>query len=183
MNLSDRDRRALIIGSVLLAALLVVRFAVLPWLDDWRQVRDRIDSTTETLHSLDRKVKRRDHLHEQLARTYGPAASKPLTDVQTTQVAFHKTVQDVLGAAGIKFESIKSQPVKPIRKLPGISLVPVQISGKCQIAQLAKFLAQAQRADMVMIVDRMNVSVNAKKRTELSVTMVLATLAQKEQSS
>lgn len=171
------------IGAVLLAAILVVRFAVLPWVDHWRDVSDRIDLTQQRLAGFQQKISRLDHLNTQLRKAYGPAVDKPLEQVQPTQVAFHKTVEELFKAAGIKVKSKDTQKVRPIKDVPDTVLVPVQVRAECQIGQLAKLLAQVRQADRLVVIDRLNVDAVPKKPGHLNLTMVLATLAKQEPPS
>ena len=133
---------------------------------------------TKTLRSLDRKVQQADFLRDELYVFYGSALDKPLQPVQPTQAAFHQAVQDVLKAAGLKFDRIDQQKVKPIKKIPETVLVPVHIRGKCKITQFANFLAKVSQAELLMMVDRFHITSNAKK--ELEIDIVLATLAKRE---
>ena len=42
MNLSTRDRRAIIVGVIILSAILVVEYGLVPWIDSWGDARARI---------------------------------------------------------------------------------------------------------------------------------------------
>ena len=180
-NLNQRDRRAVMVGAALLVAILVVRYAVFPWFDHWSDQRDRIDSNTSLLGGLE-AMHRRIEMHKtNLHALYGPAVDRALQDVQVTKVTFHKTVQESLKAAGLKFDKIREQKARPLRKTPGLVIVPLQLSGaKCKIDQLAKFLAKTRRSQMIIMVDRLNVAVSGDK---LEVDIVVATLAAEERRS
>ena len=178
-NMSTRDRRAVVIGTVALAAILIVKFAVLPWIDHWRDARDRIDQARATLTEYENKSTRLTNLQRRLAQTYGQAVEQPLDDVKATKIGFHKVVQDLLTAGGFRLESMQPQAVRSIRKqVPGVALLPVRVVGKCQMQQLAKCLAEVRKAARLILVERIDVSSDPKKPTELSVTMVLATPAE-----
>jgi len=179
MNISSRDRRAMVVGGVALAAILVVKFAVMPWAYQWLDTRDDIRQVRDTLASYETRFKRLEVLNKRLVLTYGKAVGEPLEDIELTRVRFHKVVQDVLKAAGFKMESLQPQAARSIRKrVPGVAVFPIRVVGKCQIQQLAKCLAQVRAAPCLIIVDRVNVTSDPKNPSQLSVTMVLAALAE-----
>ncbi|MAE65369.1 MAG: hypothetical protein CMJ18_13945 [Phycisphaeraceae bacterium] len=179
MNISARDRRAVLTGALLLVAIFVVRYAVMPWIDHWTDVRAAIDVDHRRLVDIERQTRRVELLDRQLDRTYGSAARRPLEDVPATQVAFHKTVKQVLTEAGIGFERIDEQSVRPLKRVPGTVLVALQVRGRCKIDQLAKFLARTHQADMLILVERISASKRSDKPDQLDVVLVLTTLAEK----
>ena len=179
MNISARDRRAVIVGVAALSVILVAKFAVVPWIDHWLDTRDGIQQARDTLEAYKTKLKRLEYLNKRLTCTYGQAIEEPLTDLKSTRIHFHKAVQDVLKNSGVQMQSLQPQAVRSIKKhVPGVAVLPVRIVGKCQLPQLAKCLAQVRAAPCLMIVDRVDVTSDPKKPTELSVTMVLATLVE-----
>ena len=179
MNISTRDRRALVIGGAALAAIVVVKFAVMPWVDHWLDTRESIQNARATLKDCETKLRKLSQLNTRLTPTYGPAIEEPLTDMESTRVRFHKVVQDVLKAGGFQMQSLQPQATRSIRKhVPGVAVLPVRVVGKCQLPQLAKCLAQVRAAPCLIIVDRVIVTSDPKNPSQLSVTMVLATLAE-----
>lgn len=179
MNLSARDRRAVIVGGVALGVIVVVKFALIPWLDHWGDIRNRSDQARATLTEYGDKSNRLTSLHERLTQTYGQAVGQPLDDVQAAKISFHKVVQDVVQTSGLRLESMQPQVVRSIRKqVPGVALLPVRVVAKCQMQQLAKLLAELRKATCLIVVERLDVNSDPQKPTELSVTMVLATVAE-----
>ena len=179
MNISARDRRALIVGISALAVILVLKFAVMPGIDYWLATRDSIRNANATLEAYKIKLKRLEYLNKRLAHTYGQSIEKPLTDLKSTRIHFHKAVQDVIKTSGIQMQSLQPQAVRSIKKhVPGVAVLPVRVVGKCQLPQLAKCLAQVRAAPCLIIVDRVDIASDPKKPNELSVTMVLATFVE-----
>lgn len=177
-QLTQRDRRVLLVGAVVLGAIVLVKFAAMPWLDHWSAVRDQIKTQKAMLTQLNRQFQRLDAAHALLQRDYGPALQEPLQDVEETSIRFNKTVQDVLQAGGIQAETIAVQSVRPLRDVPGVALVSFQIRGKCQIASLAKALHQMRTSEQLIIVDQINARPPDKnKPAELEITLILSTPA------
>ena len=181
MKLGARDRRALVGGGVFLAAVLIAWFGLLPAVEHWQNVRAQTQVTAASLDSLQEKVTRLNQTRDALAAAYGPGLSKPIEAEPETRLAFRHAVVDVLKKAGVKTKSIKPQREKPIRAVPGTVLLSMKVNGQCQLPQLAKFLAETQQADMLILIDRIHVTRNNKKPQELMVDIVLATVARREQ--
>ena len=126
-------------------------------------------------------VQRLDAAHALLQGNYGPALQEPLQDIEETSIRFNKTVQDVLQAGGLEYETIAVKGVRPLRDVPGVALVSFQIRGKCQIGSLAKALHQMRTAEQLMIVDQISARPPDKnKPAELEVTLILSTPALEE---
>lgn len=180
MALVTRDRRAILLGASALGLILLVRFALVPWIESWSEARAGIASAREEVGQLRTKMRKLLILRERLVGTHGAAAAKPLEDLEATRIAFLAAVQKALGAGGMQYRSIDPQSVKSLRDLPGIVLLQLQVKANCQLSQLAKTLAEMQKAERLIIVDRVTASGQEKKPGKLEVTLVLATLAEQE---
>lgn len=181
MNLSARDRRTVVVGGILLAVILIIKFTLMPWLDHWGDLRVRIARSHATLQANERKSKHLTSLEQRLVRSYGKAVTRPLDDVEETRRRFNRVVYDVLKAGGFKMQRTQPQAARSIRtQVQGVTLLSMRVVGTCQLQQLAKCLAQVRQAEHLIIIDRVDAVSNPKKPTELTVTMVLATLAEEE---
>ena len=180
MKLTDRDRRAMTVGGICLVALLIVRFAVMPWVDQWSAARDRAASLRVELSKLNDQSNDLQMLSRMLDKAYGEAPGKPLEDVENTQIAFNKSVQEMLKAGGIGFQSIKEQNPRPIKKIPNTWWVSVEVDGKGKVDQLAKCLAAIRKTEQLIVVDRITAKNDQKKPGNLSLKLVLGTLAYEE---
>jgi hypothetical protein len=178
MKLSWRDRRAVLVGAAALLAVFLVRYALIPWIHSWQAARGRVAAARAELDDVRSTMQRLLRVRDRTLATYGQAVAKPLEDVEATRIAFLKTVQDVLRAGGVEYKSIDPQPTKALRELPGVEWVPCEVKGSCQLAQLAKCLAELRKAEKLVIVDRITASGGEKEPGKLEVSLVLATLAE-----
>jgi type II secretory pathway component PulM len=186
MKLSPRDRRAIVLGAVVLLGILAVRLVLVPWWDSWSDARERIQRCSAELEKMERKMDRLLRINKRLEEMYGSAAMKPIQDIETVRIHFPKTITDVLKAGGIGFEIITQRPGKALREVPGVEFVPFQIQGKCKVAQLAKCLAEMRKTKTLVILDRVTATAIQKKKKgkqeqgQLNVTLVLGTLVKGE---
>ncbi len=176
MNLSQRDKRAIVLGAWSLGVILLMYFIVLPWFASWGDARDRIDRSRTQLDNLKRDLDSLLRKQRHLQESYGPSVLKPIEDAATVKVTFQGTIAKVLKQGGITYESISPRPARTMRDIPGVQLLPFQIKGKCKVDQLAKFLGEMRKSESLMILDRFTVSGIQKKKGQLDLSMTIATL-------
>ena len=182
MTMTPRDRRALILGAGVLAAIFGFNFVLMPLLDSWSTAREQADEAGGQLDQIESRLRRVVGQRRRLARIYGPAVNAPLQDAETAQANLFKVAQDVLKAGGFKDPVYQFQPARPVRDVPGVEHVPLQIRGKCGLQQLTRCLAGMRKAPSLVIVDRLTITNDLKKPGQLTVTLVLGTLATTERS-
>jgi hypothetical protein len=176
-NLSPRDRRAVIFGGVGLGVILLLRLLVIPIWDSWSSARDRGEVYGKELVQLNRSLRRALGQRQRLIRMYGPAVSKPLADEQTARIQLFESAKDVFGSGGMNVKNYQHQRTRPLREIPNVSLVTLQVRGQCKLEQLTQCLRKMTNSKSLMIVQSMNLANNEKQLGQLDVTLVLATLA------
>lgn len=175
--MTDRDRRALIGGVAVLAVLLGYRYLAMPVIDSWSEARQRIAVASEAQASMQRQMSRLKSQRRQLESVYGEAVSRPLPDVDTARANFIKAVEDSLKANGLESQGVRSQPVRPIREVSGVSLVGLQVECTGQSRQLVRWLADLSASDPLMLVDSLRTSPDTRRPDRVQVSMVVATFA------
>ena len=178
MNLSPTDRRALVLGGAGLLLILVTRLLVMPWIDSWAAARASTADADEQMAAMAARLRSALVQRKWLARTYGPGVAKELQDQDAAQMSLYEGAQEVLKAAGLKATVYHPQAPRPVRQLPGTSLVSLQVSSKCALGQLLKLLAGLREAEILILVDRLSVTNSEREPGTLEVTLVLAALAE-----
>ena len=182
MTLSPRDRRAILLGAVGLLIILAGRFVLLPWIDSWKDARRSIAEARVELGEAERQIYRVLGQRRRLEKIYGPAVNKALDNRQSAQVKLIEGVQEVFKTGGVKLTGYDPQRPKSLREVPGVEVVAWQIRAKCKLPQLVKCLAGMRKSETLIIVDWFSVVNNEKKPGELEITMMVATLAEKEKT-
>lgn len=182
MTLAVRDRRAILLGAVGLLIILAGHFAVIPWIDSWKDARKAIAATRVELGKAQDQIRKVLGQRRRLEEIYGPAVNKALKNRQSAQVSLIKAVQDVFKTGGCKLTGYQPQRCRSLAAVPDVELVPLQIRAKCQLPQLVKCLAGMQKSETLILVDWFSVTNNEKKPGELEITMMVATLAEKEKT-
>lgn len=177
-KMSPRDRRAMILGGALLGAIVLLRLTLIPLWDSWSSARDRSRVYGEELVELNRSLRHVLGQRERLARVYGPGVREALSEEQSARMNLLQSAQDVFNGGGVRLTDYQPQRARPIRDIPNVSLVALQVRGQCQLPQLVKCLARMAQTKPLMIVQSMNIANNEKQPGQLDVTLVLATLAE-----
>jgi hypothetical protein len=179
-RLGSRDRRAILMGALLLGALFGHEYALQPWLASWAQARQTIELAQQ--HRLDEQTLqlRLEAERGRLKRIYGPGALQPLAPAQQVRISFVKTVEDLVKSAGLASQGVRDLPLRPLRDVPGAVLVGLQIEATGQQQQLAQCLAKMSQAPTLICFDTLNVTADPRRPQQLSVTLVLWTIAMEE---
>ena len=182
MNLSPRDRRAVLIGAATLLIVLAANYLLMPWIDSWSNAREQIAQDRRQLTHIQRQIRTVLWQRERLEQLYGPAVKEPLEDRQTAQLNLIKAVQDVFKSGGVKLSDYQPQRSRPLSEVPGVEVIPLQIRGKCNLSQLTKCLSAMQEGKMLMVVESFSIANNLKKPGELEISMTISTLAQQPEA-
>jgi hypothetical protein len=183
MNLSTRDRRAILIGGIGLAAVLLFNVLLLPWINDWLAARDQIAASRTELTDLEQQLRVLVRLHDRLDDVYAGGGSQPLIRADDAQVRGPEIIRKVLTQGGLGVQNIKSLPVSQVRPVEDGVLVPFEAQGGCRVEQLVQFLSQMSKAEAILIIERLNVVNAAQDPGNLTINITLSMLAQQEKKS
>ncbi len=176
MSLSKRDKRAIVLGSAGLVLALAVRLVIIPWLDADSQ-SSQADLMAAQLDQYTSQLRRVVSLRARLAKQYGPAAEKPLKDIQEAKLVLFDSAAAILKQGGFQKPEYLPQKPKRLPDIKGVRLVSLRVSGTCRLQQLTSMLQEMANADALLIVDHLTINTIPKKQGQLKVTMVLGTLA------
>lgn len=182
MNLSNRDRRAVLLGAALLAALGLAQWIVLPWIADWRDARSRITAARFELTELETQVRRLVTQRRRLREALGPAVGKPLPSADEARVRFVQIAERIMAAGGIKTSGVRPQPARPLQDVEGVSLVTLRAEGVGRSDRLAACLAAVHELDEWILIDQISVTEQRGRPGQVAVSLVLAAPARQEQS-
>lgn len=183
MNLSRRDKRAVVIGGLVLVVLLGYRYVAAPLTASWQNARQRIAETSAVRAAWRARANRLAAQQRRLEPIYGKAIGEPLPMVAKARANFVKTVQDILQSSGMSSQSVQSQPLRPLREVPGVALVALQVRTSGKPRQLMKALAAMRKADQLILVQSLSAEPGGERSKKMSISMVLATLANMEETA
>ena len=178
MALTQRDRRAVLIGLALLGLALLGRFVVMPAYGHWRDVRAAAVAQDEQLTQIERTLNRRDAVFDRLRSKYGDAVDAELLDVDQTRVVFPKAIEQALQQSGVAVQSIDLQAVRRVRQVSGVSMVSLRVRATCKPTAISKLLKALRETDRITVVERLDLTMaNPGRRDQWTVGLVVATPA------
>lgn len=180
MTMSDRDKKAILLGGLVLGCLIGYRFVMMPVLDSWSDARQRIAQVSAAQSSLDAQVMRLQSQRRQLEVVYGQGIAQPLPPVDVARANFVKTVEDLLKSSGMTSQGVRSQPLRPLREVAGVALVGLQVDCTGQPQQLMRCLANMSAGDQLILVDSVRAAPDSRRPDRMQVSMVVTTLAKME---
>ncbi len=174
--MNDRDRRALVIGVVLVAAAGAYRFGLSPALDHWREARSVAAQRQAVVDDLHAKLGRRDALMARLEPRFGPGVHEPLDAAENVQITFPRAVQQAISRGGGKPTQIEVQGLKRIRGVTGVELLSLRVRIDCPSRSIPEILQQLRAAELPVIVESLDmVMANNNRRDEWRLSMTLST--------
>ncbi len=159
-SLSQRDRRAIILGAAALLGLVVVRWGLMPFVNSWQGTRAEIASCRGELDTLESQLRLLLGQRRRLESMYGPAVHKPPGDADAETLKFREAIQTAVGSSGMREPKYTPQPARVVPSLQGVQTIGMRVRGQCQLAQLTRCLAELRAADCLIIVDNISITSN-----------------------
>lgn len=166
-KLGERDIRALKIGAVCVAAILVFLFAT--WLRDrWGKVRDEGAEVRAQLEAISV-----DKTRQAALMSIVPVFEMPVIE-EEQKFLFRKKLDEQLKKAGIK-----SKPLQILTAgkspVPGYKLLRIKCSAKCRFGQVFDLLARLNENPYLVGIEEMRIQCDPKKRQEVDLTLTVST--------
>lgn len=180
MTMSQRDRRAILLGSGAILFVAGYLYVVSPWLQSWSDARQRLQLAETQRAALVAEDARLESLRRTLGPFYGSGLGTPLPPVAEVRVGFVKTVQELLKQNGLESRDVRSQPLQPLREVPGVGLVALEVDCQGQVQGLMQALTKLSQAERPIVVQRMNVEPDTQRPDQMRVSLTLATFAKLE---
>ncbi len=167
-RLSERDRRALKLGIVGVVLVPVFFLCVVPWFEDWRQVRKQLTARREMM----KKITTVDSRLFSLV----PKFSIP-RDEKSQGTLFRDEFSRQLKQAGIKAKSVQLVSSRKQRQISGYKCLQLQCRGECGFGQVVDLLAALNGNPYFVGVEAISLKCDAKDRNKMDVTLTVSTYA------
>ncbi len=167
-KLSKRDIRALKIGAVCVAAILVFLFATW-WRERWAKVREEGAEVIAQLEAISEDKTRQAGL-----MSIVPVFEMPIIE-EEQKFLFRDKFDEQLKKARIK----SSKPLQILTagksQQPGYKLLRIKCSAKCRFGQVFDLLARLNENPYLVGVEEMRIQCDPKKRQEVELNLTVST--------
>ena len=166
-KLSQKDIRAIKIGAVGIAAILVFAF-VSEWTGHWTKARASLDALKEKLELIDV-----DKAKQAGLMSIVPVFEMPQEE-ETQRFLFRDKLNEQLKQAGIKSEPLQVVSVGKSR-LTGYRLLRLKCSSKCKFTQVLDLLADLKENPYLVGVEELRIKCDQKKPQEVELDLTVST--------
>lgn len=167
-KLSQRDKRALKIGAVCAAAILVFVFAT-KWFEHWAEVRKSIAEKRAKLEAI-----RVDKARQEGLLSIVPVFETPQEE-EEQMFQFREKFNEQLKKAGIKGEPIRVLRTRRKQHGTNYKLLCLQSRGKCNFEQVLNLLAGLRENPYLVGIEELKMECDPKKRREFKVDLTVST--------
>jgi hypothetical protein len=154
-RLSQREKRTLKIGGVLVAAILVFAFGT-KWIDDWRETRNSLAEIRAKLKVIDVDEAKQAGLFSIV-----PVFEMPQVE-EKQKILFRDKLDEQLKRAGIRSEPLQVLPVAKARQA-GYKSLRLKCTAKCKFGQVLDLLARLKENPYLVGIEEMRIKCDTKK--------------------
>jgi hypothetical protein len=169
MKLSERDRRALIIGAVGAAGILAFAFGT-KWVGHWTEVRRSIAEKRATLAGVE--VER---AQQKRLMSIVPVFEDP-NEEEEQKIRFRDKFSEQLKKAGFK----RGAPIRVLRARSaqagtGYRLLGLQTRGECDFNKMLDLLTNLNENPYLVGIEEMRMECDPKKRQKFKLDLTVST--------
>ncbi|MEM1109520.1 MAG: hypothetical protein AAGH99_12610 [Planctomycetota bacterium] len=174
--MSARDRRAILIGAVLIGLAVLYRVALTPLFDQWGQARADVTAQAAMLDQFEGKLERRSDIRKRLEPRYGPGVHQSLSTADEARVAFPRSVQQAIQQGGAATKQVEVQGLRRLRDLPGVELLSLRVLVTCKPDAIPGIFRELSQAELPTVVESVNLRMpNRGQRQKWEATLVVST--------
>lgn len=174
-KLSRRDIRALKLGAVCAACVLLFAFA-LKWLDNWGQVRGSLAATKAEF-----KAVRLAGVKQAALLSIVPVFEMPQSE-EEQKFLFREKFNEQLKKAGIKSNPLQILPAVGLRGRSDYKLLRIKCGvGECKFGQLLDLLAGMNENPYLVGIEELSIKCNEKEREKVKVDLTVSTLVKSKE--
>jgi len=174
-KLSQRDKRALKLAAVSVAAIMVYLFVMAPWIDNWRLTASELTSLRADLKSI-------------ISQSSGAGAAKQagLASVvaklqmpqreNIQQPVFREKINEQLKKAGVNVKSLKYLTKKRPKGPGGYKINLLECRGKAKFGQILDLLASFRGNPYLVGIEDIQLQCDTKDRNKpMDIVLVVST--------
>ena len=173
MEISSRDKRAIVLTILVGSSILLYHFGLAPWFNQWNVVKQSIEIENKKVATLDvnspKALAARDHLNQKI-----PSFEKP-SEENLQRHLMQKKFSDQLKRQGIKAKRMSY--LSSTKKKHGYKMLKLQTKLTCPMSKFYQLLASLNENAYFAGIEDLQMQVDKRNRSNVEVTMTLSTFA------
>ena len=174
-RLTNRDKRALAAGAIIIAIIIAYMFILAPWLDDWKATRSALADYKQKLHMMGVGADSISKAKQQALMRIVPVVEPPQAE-DAQRILFREKFSEQLKKAGIP---LKSGPgfdsSAKFQKDLGLKVLKVTCKTKCKFDQVLNLLANLNGNPYIIGIEQLRLQCDEKNRKDLEMTLTVST--------
>lgn len=176
--MSERDRRAVVWGAILIGLAVLYRVGLSPAVERWGEARASAEAQSAMVEQFEDKLEKRDEIRQRLETRFGPGVHAPLRSMDEARVVFPKAVQEAIGRGGASANQVEVQGARRVRQLPGVEMLSLRVQVMCNPNAIPMMLKELAAAEMPVVIESVNLSMMQRgQRQQWRATLVVSTPA------
>ena len=183
MNISKRDKKVLMIGTLAVALFLVINYVISPFIESENDIQGGTEQKEMLLQKYERVINQRGEIEKKLAkmkREQSDLNAKLLKGSTPSLAAaeMQKMLENISKKYGLELKSVK---VKDAEESGEFLAIPLEIRLTTDLNSTRKFLADLEKNSKYLIIPNLKISVkNQRDPKEVIVTLVVTGFFMKE---
>lgn len=174
--MSPRDRRALILGGLLIGVAVLYRVVLSPVVDVWQEARAAAELQSAMVERFEEQIETREKIRRRLEVRFGPGVHDTLRTVDEARVAFPRSVQEAINRGGATAKQVEVQGVRRLRDVAGVDLLLLRVQVECEAPMIPKIFSELRRADVPVVVESVGLVMSQPgQRQKWQANLVLST--------
>ncbi|MBN1817357.1 MAG: hypothetical protein JW828_08345 [Sedimentisphaerales bacterium] len=174
-RLSQRDRRAVLWGSLAIALIVIYLFAG-EWLSDWQMTRSDLKEMRIQLKAIEQQAAGKPTARQIAAMTAVPKFEMPVKEEEQL-VLFRNEFNEQIKRAGIKAKSLDYLASKKIAGVGGYKTLRLQCKSRCNLSQVLDLLGNLNSNPYLVGVEEIQIRPDQRNRQEVDLILTVSTFA------
>ncbi|MBN1126853.1 MAG: hypothetical protein JXA82_17740 [Sedimentisphaerales bacterium] len=174
-KLSQRDRRALLLGSVAIVVIFIYLFAG-EWLTEWQLVRSDLKEMRVQLKAIEQQAAGKPTARQIATLTAVPKFEMPVKEEEQA-VLFRNEFNEQIKQSGIKAKSLDYLASKKITGVGGYKTLRLQCKSRCNLSQVLDLLGNLNNNPYLVGVEEIQIRPDQRNRQEVDLTLTVSTFA------
>jgi hypothetical protein len=181
-TLSSRDRRAVLVGSLVLLPGLLYIWGVRPYQNALSDARDQLITERATLARekaailTARRNPQLQHIADSAMRVMRPRLFEGKDDVMAS-AELASYLGDVAQRTRVWLQDASTRPATPAAQNGGVRTLKVEIRGESDLQGTLMFLQALERGDKLIRIDRLDISRVPRDDKDMEILSIAATIA------
>ena len=176
-SLNRRDQRAVQVGLIAVAAVLLFVYVIAPWSEAWKSVRAEIILLQDKVDQLDTSKSSVAAARQVQLMKKVPAFEVPQKE-DKQRLVFRRQFNEQLKKSGLSVSSLKYQKKGRSKSKTGPKRLLLQYKGKGKFTQAMDLLAALNENPYLLSVEEFEMTVGKKKREEMELSLIVSTPVQ-----